>query len=155
LISETRRTTQRLSALPIDGAPAVDLSTAERMVLQPSINAARTHVAFVSEAPDKAPEVFVSKTTEFQARQSSRVQQLPAIPIRTPEVVPCKSNDSREIEGLLTLPPDYQSGTRVPLLVIVHGGPTGVFNQGCIVARGPYPIAAFASRGYAVLRCNV
>jgi dipeptidyl aminopeptidase/acylaminoacyl peptidase len=50
---------------------------------------------------------------------------------------------------------NYQPGTRVPLLVIVHGGPTGVFTQSFIVSRSPYPIAAFASEGYAVLRCNV
>jgi dipeptidyl aminopeptidase/acylaminoacyl peptidase len=55
----------------------------------------------------------------------------------------------------LTYPVDYETGTRVPLLVIVHGGPAGVFVQSFIARRGAYPIAAFASRGYAVLRCNV
>lgn len=155
LIGETRRTLQSLSALPIDGSPVVDLSPADRMVSLPSINASRTHLAFVSEASDRAPEVFVSPTAQFQARQISQVQDLPRLPIGRTEVVSWKSTDGREIEGLLTYPVDYQTGTRVPLLVIVHGGPIGVFAQTCIVARGPYPIAVFASHGYAVLRCNV
>jgi dipeptidyl aminopeptidase/acylaminoacyl peptidase len=43
----------------------------------------------------------------------------------------------------------------VPLLVIVHGGPTGVFTQSFVGMPSPYPIPIFAARGYAVLRCNV
>jgi dipeptidyl aminopeptidase/acylaminoacyl peptidase len=55
---------------------------------------------------------------------------------------------------LLTYPVGYASGQRVPLLVVVHGGPTGVFTQSFIGAASPYPVAVFASRGYAVLRVN-
>src|SRR5262249_49922363 len=35
-----------------------------------------------------------------------------------------------------------------------HGGPTGVFNQSFIASPSPYPVATFATHGYAVLRCN-
>ena len=42
----------------------------------------------------------------------------------------------------------------MPLVVIVHGGPTGVFTQSFIGSRGAYPIAAFAEAGLAVLRVN-
>lgn len=155
LIGETRRTLQCLSALPIDGSPVVDLSPVDRMVSGPALNASRTHVAFVSEAPDRAPEVYVSPSGRFEPRQVSHVQDLPPLPLGRTEVVSWKSTDGRQIEGLLTYPVDYQAGTRVPLLVNIHGGPTGVFAQTCIVARGPYPVAVFASHGYAVLRCNV
>src|SRR5439155_17210789 len=51
-------------------------------------------------------------------------------------------------------------------LVIIHGGPAGVFTgtfigsvyvstSGYRHATSAYPLAAFAARGYAVLRCNV
>lgn len=112
-------------------------------------------VGFVSEAPDKAPEVFVSDLDSFKPVQVSRVQDLPDLPLGKTEVVSWNAPDGKSIEGLLTYPVGYQPGTRVPLLVIVHGGPTGVFTQSFIVSRSPYPIAAFASQGYAVLRCNV
>jgi dipeptidyl aminopeptidase/acylaminoacyl peptidase len=59
-----------------------------------------------------------------------------------------------EVEGLLTYPVGYQRGQRAPLVVVVHGGPTGVFSQSFIGARGTYPVAAFASEGYAILRAN-
>ena len=155
LVSETQRTIQRLSALPIDGSPPVDLSPADQMVLQPTLNGPRSHVGFISEATDRAPEIYMADTEGFRSRQTSHVQDLPAIPFPRTEVVTWKSTDGREIEGLLTYPSDYQDGKVVPLLVAVHGGPTGVFTQTCIVNRGPYPVAVFAQRGYAVLRCNV
>jgi dipeptidyl aminopeptidase/acylaminoacyl peptidase len=65
-----------------------------------------------------------------------------------------KSKDGREIEGLLTYPTNYVTGTKVPLILNVHGGPAGVFTQNYIGGRGSYPIATFASRGIAVLRPN-
>ena len=71
------------------------------------------------------------------------------------EVVQWKSTDGKTIEGLLTYPVSYRAGTRVPLLVIVHGGPTGVFVRSFTGVPSPYLVAGFASRGYAVLRCNV
>jgi dipeptidyl aminopeptidase/acylaminoacyl peptidase len=37
---------------------------------------------------------------------------------------------------------------------MVHGGPTGVYSQTYVGAMGHYPVAAFAERGYAVLRVN-
>ncbi len=65
-----------------------------------------------------------------------------------------KSKDGKEIEGLLTYPINYQAGTKVPLILNIHGGPTGVFQQTFIGGRGSYPLATFASRGYAILRPN-
>jgi len=125
------------------------------MVGGPTVNSSRTHVGFTSERPDKAPEPFVSSLGRFAAKQIAGIQELPDLSIGKTEVISWKSTDGQSVEGLLTYPVGYRQGTRVPLLVIVHGGPTGVFTQGFIASRGAYPIAAFASRGYAILRCNV
>jgi dipeptidyl aminopeptidase/acylaminoacyl peptidase len=70
------------------------------------------------------------------------------------EVIKWKSKDGREIEGLLTYPNGYTAGTKVPLILNIHGGPAGVFQQSYIGGRGVYPIATFASKGYAILRPN-
>ena len=196
LIEETQRTVGRLSALPVDGGPEVDLSLPGVMVSGASINRIATvpapppeapgapaaagpppargaqgrraafveggpvqrvkaMIGYVSQATDRAPEVYLTPAGSFKPVQVSHVQELPAYPIGKTEVVTWQSTDGKSIEGLLTYPVGYQPGTRVPLLVIVHGGPTGVFDQSFIASRGAYPIAAFASEGYAVLRCNV
>ncbi|MFX8554462.1 prolyl oligopeptidase family serine peptidase, partial [Acinetobacter baumannii] len=41
-----------------------------------------------------------------------------------------------------------------PLILNIHGGPTGVFNESFNGRLTLYPIAAFSERGYAVLRPN-
>jgi dipeptidyl aminopeptidase/acylaminoacyl peptidase len=59
-----------------------------------------------------------------------------------------------EVEGLLTLPVNYDKSKRYPLILNIHGGPAGAFSETFIGASGLYPIASFAARGWAVLRAN-
>ena len=59
------------------------------------------------------------------------------------------SHDGLPIEGWLTLPPDYKPGTRVPLILEIHGGP--------FAAYGPHFATdnqLYAAAGYAVLSAN-
>jgi dipeptidyl aminopeptidase/acylaminoacyl peptidase len=62
--------------------------------------------------------------------------------------------EGKEIEGLLTFPIGYTAGQRVPLLLVIHGGPAGVFTENYPGVASVYPVAAFAERGFAILRCN-
>lgn len=39
------------------------------------------------------------------------------------QVIQWKSKDGMEIEGVLMLPNDYKGGTKIPLMVQIHGGP--------------------------------
>ena len=39
-----------------------------------------------------------------------------------------KSKDGLDIEGMLWLPADYKPGTRLPLILCVHGGPAGAWD---------------------------
>ncbi|HET9526649.1 MAG TPA: S9 family peptidase, partial [Pyrinomonadaceae bacterium] len=120
-----------------------------------SLNRSGTTFGFVRQTSDTPGDVFVASVTDFAPVQISRINsnvKLPAVG-RT-EVVRWKSKDGKEIEGLLTYPAGYQAGQRVPLILNVHGGPAGVFQQTFLGGRGAYPLATFASRGYAILRPN-
>ncbi|HEY0727589.1 MAG TPA: S9 family peptidase [Pyrinomonadaceae bacterium] len=120
-----------------------------------SLNRAGTTMGFVRQTSDTPADVFVSPLTEFAPVQITRANaelKLPAIG-RT-EVIRWKSKDGREIEGLLTYPVGYEAGQRVPLLLNIHGGPAGVFQQTFLGGRGIYPLATLAARGYAILRPN-
>jgi len=155
LYHETRGTLQRLSALPVDGGPSVDLDPGDRLCAFSRLNATRTMIGFVSQNSDHAPEAFVAKLDSFASSQVSRVNgDLPNLPLGRTEVIRWRSTENLEIEGLLTYPAGYEAGKRYPLLLNVHGGPTGVFTQTFIASRGIYPLAAFAARGFAVLRPN-
>lgn len=154
--SETRGTTTAIGALPVDGGPAVEVGRASAGTLgAPSLNHTGTHFAFTSEASDRAPEAFVSPAGRFAPLEISAVNAgAPKHPIGATEVLSWKSKDGLSIEGLLTLPVGYAAGARVPLLLVVHGGPAGVFRQNYLCAASPYPIASFSAQGYAVLRVN-
>jgi dipeptidyl aminopeptidase/acylaminoacyl peptidase len=151
--TETHGTVGRLAALPVDGGAPLLVSNLDFNVNGAAPNATGSTVAMTSQWSDRPPEVFVSRLDRFVPRQVSRVHELPNAPLGRTTALRWKS-DGRDIEGLLTYPVGYRAGQRVPLLVVVHGGPTGVFTQSFIGTASPYPIAAFASRGYAVLRVN-
>jgi dipeptidyl aminopeptidase/acylaminoacyl peptidase len=61
-----------------------------------------------------------------------------------------QSKDGLEVEGMLWLPADYQAGTKLPLLLSVHGGPAGVWD---VSFRGINHV--YTSLGWAVLEPNV
>jgi dipeptidyl aminopeptidase/acylaminoacyl peptidase len=155
VITEPRGTLQRLSLLSADGLRAVDISPDTLMVSGAALNATGTHVGFVSEAPDRAPEPYASRLATFAPVRVAGVQSLPAIPFGKTEAIRWRSFDGREIEGLLTYPVDYRPGSRVPLLVILHGGPPSSFMRTFTGGATAYPIASFAAAGFAVLRPNV
>lgn len=120
-----------------------------------SLNRSGSTFGFVRQTSDTPADVFVASATDFAPVQISRVNgdmKLPAVG-RT-EVITWKSKDGKPIEGLLTYPVGYQAGQRVPLILNIHGGPAGVFQQSFLGGRGAYPLATFSSRGYAILRPN-
>ncbi|MDQ6788158.1 MAG: S9 family peptidase [Acidobacteriota bacterium] len=120
-----------------------------------NVNKDGTMFGFVTQMPDRAPEAYVSRVGNFAPVQISRANtEMKMPPLGKTEVVRWKSADGKEIEGLLTYPVGFQAGTKVPLILNVHGGPAGVFSQTFIGGRGVYPLATFASRGYAILRPN-
>jgi dipeptidyl aminopeptidase/acylaminoacyl peptidase len=155
VILETRGTGRRLSTLGVDGSAPMDLSPADMLVDSASLDPTGTRIGFTSQAVDAPSEPFVSDVAPFAPRRLARVQDLGEARFGRTEVVTWKAADGRSIEGLLTYPVGYAAGTRVPLLVVIHGGPTGVFVRSFIGNPSPYPVAVFASHGYAVLRCNV
>jgi|CXWL01.1.fsa_nt_gi dipeptidyl aminopeptidase/acylaminoacyl peptidase len=111
--------------------------------------------AMVQQNTMSPPEVYAGVMGQSQMRRVSNANaDIAKMAVGKTEVIKWKSKDGREIEGLLTYPNNYTAGTRVPLILNVHGGPAGVFNQSYIGGRGVYPIATFASKGYAVLRPN-
>lgn len=152
---ESRGTLARLCALPLDGGAPVDLDPGDRLLTFGRMNTTRSAVGFVSQDSDRSPEAWTTPLSGFSpTRQSSVNADLPAYPLGQTQILRWTSTEGFEVEGLLTTPPGYEKGARIPLILNVHGGPAGVFSQSFIANRGLYPIAAFAARGYAILRPN-
>ena len=119
------------------------------------LNRSGTTFSFTRQTSDTPADAYVASVNDFKPVQIGHANaDLKLPPIARTEVIRWKSKDGKEIEGLLTYPVGYQQGQRVPLILNVHGGPTGVFQQTFIGGRGVYPLATFAARGYAILRPN-
>lgn len=160
LFTEGRGTRTVLYGMPVDGAPTV--------LFQPSrgtfggggaglaLNRTGSHAGLAMQAPDQPVEAYVmdlasNKPVRVSEANTGLVKQ----PLGETRVIRWKSaKDGKEIEGLLTLPVNYQQGKKYPLILNIHGGPAGAFTETFIGASGLYPLAAFAARGWAVLRAN-
>jgi len=69
------------------------------------------------------------------------------------ETIRWASTDGVEIEGLLTYPAGYTAGTRYPLVVEIHGGPSWQWEDRAMLDWHDWA-QMLASRGYAVLAPN-
>jgi dipeptidyl aminopeptidase/acylaminoacyl peptidase len=69
------------------------------------------------------------------------------------EVVSWKSQDGTTIEGVLHKPTDFNPARKYPLLVVIHGGPTGV-SRAVPFTSAIYPIDVWVPRGVLVLEPN-
>ena len=154
--SETERSYSRLGLVPVDGGAPVALSPGTDRVFQATLNRGKDFFGLAVESWDSPPEAFVTPAGKWAPVQVSRANAgAPRHPLGRTEIIRWKAPDGLEIEGLLTYPVGYQPGRRIPLALVIHGGPTGVFVQSFIATRNVYPIAAFAAEGWAVLRCNI
>jgi dipeptidyl aminopeptidase/acylaminoacyl peptidase len=111
--------------------------------------------AFIGSGPESFPEIYVAPVATMAAvKVSNSGAQVAAWPKHVREVVRWKSEDGAEIEGVLHKPADFQAGRRYPLLVVIHGGPTGISRPVPYGSAGYYPIDAFLAKGALVLEPN-
>lgn len=154
VFTEAKGTGTALYELIVATNSIVEVHNASAVISGMTMNRAGDF-AMSSQTPNAPPEVFVAKKPDYSPKQISDVNsEIAKMPVGKTEAIKWKSKDGREIEGLLTYPNNYVAGTKVPLILNVHGGPAGVFNQNFIGGRGVYPIATFAQKGIAVLRPN-
>ncbi|MFN0084294.1 MAG: S9 family peptidase [Blastocatellia bacterium] len=98
-----------------------------------------------------------NKYTEIYAFENGGLRQLTRhndalfaeLDLGQTEEVGFKSKDGTDVYGLLTKPVGYVAGTRVPLLLRIHGGPNGQDQHSFSFER-----QLFAANGYAVLAVN-
>ena len=128
--------------------------TSRRMVRGASYSADMQTVAYLQDGPDAPAELHVSGA-DFAAprRLTTTNPQLAGVALGETEVVTWKSTDGVEVEGVLLKPVGYRPGAKVPLLVDVHGGPTGAHTNG-FKANWGNPGQYWAGRGWAVLYPN-
>jgi len=107
------------------------------------------HATVISGSDEKPGEVYALESGRLSQLTHQSDALLGELDIAPTEEVSFKSKDGTEVHGLLTQPVGYVSGTRVPLLLRIHGGPNGQDGHSFSLER-----QWFAANGYAVLAVN-
>ena len=111
-------------------------------------------VAYGAASPTTMAEVYVAPRAGFAARKlTDLTAQLASYRVGRREVVSWKSQDATTIEGVLVRPADFDATKKYPLLVVIHGGPTGV-DRPVLLENRYYPVDAWVGRGALVLKVN-
>ncbi len=112
-------------------------------------------IAFVRTGPKEFPEIWtVSVMTGSLKKLTDMGAQTASWPQPTHEVITWKSMDGTPIEGILHKPASFKAGTRYPLLIVIHGGPTGVSRPTPFASTTTYPIDIWLNKGAIVLEPN-
>jgi dipeptidyl aminopeptidase/acylaminoacyl peptidase len=129
---------EKREALKFDTAVATQLNT----------NAKRTGWVWLGTSSTQPTTLYYADKLGHEAKVLKTPELMPAAWTAVPSQVVQWKNGDLTVGGLLYLPPQAASH-KVPLIVDVHGGPTGAFED----SYGAF-VEYFAGQGWAVLRPN-
>jgi len=155
LLSALQKTNAHLFCLNTTTKEIERISTPDAFVLsQCSFTSDFKQGAFAGAEPNRYSEIYVATLKPFAPKQLTRMgEQLKDFKVASREVIEWKSTDGTLIEGVLIKPAEFEPSKKYPLLVVIHGGPTGV-DRATVTADRYYPVERFVAKGCIVLRPN-
>jgi dipeptidyl aminopeptidase/acylaminoacyl peptidase len=110
----------------------------------------RGEIAVLESQPHQPAEISLVAPAGLRRVSHANDEFLTGIRLAHVERFEFKSSDgSVTIQGFLTRPPDAASGTYLPTILRIHGGPTDQFTT-----EFHFEWQVLAARGYAVVACN-
>ncbi len=98
-------------------------------------------------------EIYSGKLKQVLKQITNSTAQIKDWNAPVNEVIQWKSKDGAAIEGILLKPKNYDAKKKYPLLVVIHGGPTGI-DLPEPTPTYVYPIMQWVEKGALVLRVN-
>ncbi len=149
-----QRTSGQIFRATLDGRVEA-LTRGAEMNTAPSLDRKGLALVYLREDATSPREVYrqalPAGTPKALTDTNPQVRELLAFP---KERVTWKGADGWDIDGLLIYPPSYKAGTKVPLLLNVHGGPAGTHSNVYSAASRLYAWPLSAQAGYAVFFPN-
>ena len=118
-------------------------------VVVSSLSIAGSHTVLLSGDDKKPTDIYAMEGKTLRQLTHQNDALLNELQLAETADVSFKSKDGTEVHGLLTYPVGYKKGTKVPLLLRIHGGPNGQDQHSFSFER-----QFFAANGYAVLAVN-
>jgi dipeptidyl aminopeptidase/acylaminoacyl peptidase len=135
-----------------EGGAVAAMTSGERRIEGLSMDRGMEHIAYTVGTFDSPSEIWSATIDGKGERQLTRIHDdfKAGLALGKTERLQYKSADGTQIEGWLTLPPNYSAtGAKTPLIVSNHGGPHSAIQYG-FNFKNQY----FAANGYAVLEVN-
>ncbi|MCL6454499.1 MAG: S9 family peptidase [Alicyclobacillus sp.] len=128
-------------------------TTEGRLVRGASVTPDGCFAAWLEAGVGEPWDVYVGGDGLDKRRVTQALELFTAHTTSRKHVVRWHASDGVEVEGVLSLPPDFDGSQPHPLLVVVHGGPTAASLP--VATTGKYyPIEQFVERGCIVLEPN-
>lgn len=98
-------------------------------------------------------EIYSGRLNQSLKKITNSTEQIANWNTPVNEIISWKSTDGAQIEGVLLKPKNYDSKKKYPLLVVIHGGPTGI-DLPEPTPTYVYPVMQWVEKGALVLRVN-
>ena len=146
-----------LRRVSVKGGPVQTLVTGDREILAYDLSPDGQKVGFTGST-DRAPwDLYVASLDAGEARGEQRLTQvnaewLAAKRLGQVEDLWFESADGTIIQGWIVKPPDFDPGSKYPLVLSIHGGPHVMWSRHEPTMWHEWQVQA--ARGYVVLACN-
>jgi dipeptidyl aminopeptidase/acylaminoacyl peptidase len=107
-------------------------------------------LAFAGDTATNPAEIWLTRRSTPAECVSEFNKSWKSIALVKPEFFSYKSFDGTEIEGSLLVPTAYDGHSKLPLITLIHGGPTGAWSDS-VQSWGQMLVA----RGYAIFYPNI
>ncbi len=139
---------QQLARMRTNGSDLERVVTGERIVRDYNVGG-NDRVALLISDPRLPGDLFALQRGEPRRLTTVNDSLLDGLRLGAVRNIHARSADGAEVEGWITLPPDYREGQRYPTLLRIHGGPVAQYDWAF-----DFESQLFAAHGYVVVRAN-
>ena len=107
------------------------------------------HLAVLWTTDSTPPEIYALEGTRLRKLTNHTDAWVGTVTLVGTDDISAKTPDGNEVHGLLSMPVGYAAGSKVPMVLFIHGGPAAQDTHSFSLDR-----QLFAAHGYAVLNVN-
>jgi dipeptidyl aminopeptidase/acylaminoacyl peptidase len=152
-VSALEKTKQKLFSVDIKTGKTKTVNIPLDLVTNISFSKNADNIAIGGRNYTDLNEVYLWKINQPLKKITNYTAQISGWNTPVNEVISWKSTDGATIEGVLLKPKNYDAKKKYPLLVVIHGGPTGI-DFPDPAPTYVYPIMQWVEKGALVLRVN-
>jgi dipeptidyl aminopeptidase/acylaminoacyl peptidase len=127
------------------------VTSGERGLRSIDVNTTPGKMVYLANDFQHIDDLYISNLDGTSERQLTHINGdlWPQLELQTVERLPYKSTDGWAVEGFFVKPVGWQAGKKYPMILVIHGGPEGMFGVDWY-----HEFQVYAAKGWAVFFCN-